>query len=582
VQLQKQFFTSVILIVAVVLCAANVRSQQANSATENKLDADAALREKAFDLLKSLAGQLGTLQSAENRARIGSNIAGSLWTNDEGRARELFSLVEEDIKAGLRPPAVNDWEDAQTFLVFLQLRADTIARIAKHDPELALAFLKATALSPEIKLQFRLGEKDHQLELQLAKQVASSSPDVALQLARKSLSRGFSFELRPLLSQLHRKHKEHALTLYKEIVQKLGEADLAEDRNASALASDLISSFTPPAADELTFRALAGLFFNTAVAKGCTSQKAPEGHAADICRNIGMMLRQLARVDTARAAQLKQWEPPREYSRHMPLPGPTYYEVRDLVADGNLEEIFSLASQYRDREEMLFIQAVMSAKEMGKFELARKLASDPRLTPAARRVMLARLDEDERRASLNEEKLLEESKRLNAFPEAKDRAMFLMSLANRAGPGEGKTALKLLNQASEIVDSMKSGRAKDDAQLRLAVLYCLQKSDRGLAMMESMVPRLNELVTAAAKLDGYGTRYLREGEWNMTGEGQLGGFLTSMAAQADYFAWCDFDRAVSAAGQFERTEIRMMAQLKLAQGILTGPPKHFRLRMSSY
>ena len=574
--MQKQFFKGVILIIAVALCAANVHSQQTNPAAENKQDADAALREKAFDLLKSLAGQLGTLQSAENRARIGSNIAGSLWTNDEGRARELFSLVEEDIKAGLRPPAVNDWEDTQTFLVFLQLRADTIARIAKHDPELALAFLKATALSPEIRLQFGLGEKDRQLELQLARQVASSNPDIALQLARKSLSRGFSLELHSILSQMHRKHKEHALTLYKEIVQKLGEVDLSEDRNASYLAYKLISGFTPPAADESTFRELAGLFFKTAVAKGCTAQKAPEGHAAEICRAIGTVVPQLARIDSARAAQLRQWEPRREYSRDMSMP--TYYEMRELVTEGNLEEIFSFASLHRGREESLYIQAMWLAKDTGNFELARKIASDPRVTPAAQRMMLARLDEDEGKASLNEEKLLDELKYLNAFPQAKDRARFLMSLANRAGPGEGKTAVKLLNQAREIVDSMKSGRDRDDAQLRLAALYCLQKSDRGLAIMMSMVPNLNELVMAAAKLDGYGTRYLREGEWNMTGEGQLGSFLTSLSAHAGYFAWCDFDRAISLAAQFERTEIRMMAQLKLAQGILAGPPK----RLQSY
>jgi hypothetical protein len=578
VQLQKQFFTSVVLIVAIALCAASVHSQQAQSAADNKEDADAALREKAFDLLKSLAGQLGALQSGENRARIGSNIAGSLWTNDEGRARELFSLVEEDIKAGLRPPALNDWEDTQTFLVFLQLRSDTIARIAKHDPELALGFLKATELNPELKRQFGLGEKDRQLELQLAKQVASRNPDLALQLARKSLSRGFSSELHSILSRLHRKHKEHALTLYKEIVQKLGEADLAEDRYARSLASNLISSFTPPAADESTYRELAGLFFKAAVAKGCTAEKAPEGHPGDICFTIGMMVPQLARIDAARAAQLKQWQPSREYLRQMPMGMPAYYEVRDLVAEGNLEEIFSLASQYRGREDMFYVQAITSAKELGNFDLARKLASDPRVTPMARRMMLARLDEDEGRVSLNEEKLLEELKYLNSFPQAKDRARFLISLANRAAPNESKTMLKLLNQASEIVDSMKPGSEKDDAQLRLAVLYCLQKSDRGLAMMESMVPKLNELVAAAAKLDGYGTRYLRDGEWNMTAEGQLGSFLTLLSAHSGYFAWCDFDRAVSLAAQFERTEIRMMAQLKLAQGILAGQPK----RLQSY
>jgi hypothetical protein len=52
-----------------------------------------------------------------------------------------------------------------------------------------------------------------------------------------------------------------------------------------------------------------------------------------------------------------------------------------------------------------------------------------------------------------------------------------------------------------------------------------------------------------------------------------GALLTFLSQNAGYFAWCDFDRAVSLAAQFERPEIRLMAQLKLAQAILAGPPK---------
>ena len=105
------------------------------------------------------------------------------------------------------------------------------------------------------------------------------------------------------------------------------------------------------------------------------------------------------------------------------------------------------------------------------------------------------------------------------------------------------------------------------------MIYCYQKSDRGFTIMESLVPKLNELVEASAKLDGLERRYLRDGEWNMTGEGTLGELLTGLAQNAGYFARCDFDRAVSLASQFERTEIRIMAQLKLAQGVLAGPSK---------
>jgi hypothetical protein len=109
-------------------------------------------------------------------------------------------------------------------------------------------------------------------------------------------------------------------------------------------------------------------------------------------------------------------------------------------------------------------------------------------------------------------------------------------------------------------------------------LYCTEKSDRGLAMMEPLVPKLNELIDGAAKLDGFDTHYLRDGEWNMSADGPVGEMLTYMSKHAAYYAWTDFDRAVSLAAQFERTEIRMMAQTKLAQSILAGPPKRFTFR----
>jgi len=59
----------------------------------------------------------------------------------------------------------------------------------------------------------------------------------------------------------------------------------------------------------------------------------------------------------------------------------------------------------------------------------------------------------------------------------------------------------------------------------------------------------------------------------MTAEGGVGSLLTMLAQNAVYFALCDFDRALALSTQFERREIRMMAQLKLAQGVLEERPK---------
>jgi hypothetical protein len=140
-------------------------------------------------------------------------------------------------------------------------------------------------------------------------------------------------------------------------------------------------------------------------------------------------------------------------------------------------------------------------------------------------------------------------------------------------PQDQKTALKLLKQADSLLYALPPGEQQTRYQLMLAMGYSFAQDDRGFAIMESVLPKLNELVAAGAKLDGYDTHYLRDGEWNMTGKGTVGNMLTRLSEGAGFFAWCDFDRAVTLTTQFERGEIRMMAQLKLAQGILAGRPR---------
>lgn len=561
--------SALVLIVAIVLCFGRAHAQQKNSTAENAQTTDAPLREKAFNLLESLAGQINTLQSAENRARLGSNIAESLWNHDEKRARTLLVSVEDDIKAGLQNRENDDPRDVHTLMVFLRLRADTVDRIAKHDAELALAFLKATELSSDKQPPYGVAENERAVELRLAKQIAADNPDLALKLGRQSLARGFSNDLLSLLRQLNRKHKEQALILYKEIVSKLRNANLAWDWDGLYFAQSLAHSFTPPMVDDSTFRDLINMFITGALANGC-GNKMSKDERARFCRQIASLVPQMERIDPLRAAQLKHWAP--EVQERAPS-REAFNELSDLTQNGTVDEILALAPKYPQIEGEIYWQAMMKAQASGDVERARKIAIDYGGDPEVRRRMLAQIERDQMWASMNDEKLAEVQRRLSTIPRLQERLWFLVSVANRLGVNDREAAVKLLNQASGIVDTMKPGKEQTEAQMGLAMMYCLEKSDRGLAIMESLVPKLNDLVAAGAKLDGFDTRYLRDGEWNMTGEGTVGGLLTRLAQNAGYFAWCDFDRAVGLSAQFERSEIRLMAQLKLAQGILAGPPK---------
>ena len=554
------------LLLAVLLHGGPTQAQQTRSSEDKAVNS--ALQTKAVDLLESLASQIGTLRSAENRARFGSNLAASLWKHNENRARSLLHGVEADIRAGLEQGDLNDPTDAHTRMVFLKLRMDTVERLVGLDPDLALAFLKATKVESETPAPYNVAEWERDLELRLAKEIAAQRPEVAVKFARQSLARGFSDDLRSLLRTVYKKDREQGLLLYKEIVSKLRDTGLVQYSSGLNLAVILVHTFKPPHADESTFRELVGLLLDTAQQNGCDKEIENDGDRASLCIQIGSTFAEMQKVDPLRSANLKHLESSSEFHQ-----SEGDYELNEISGSGTVDEIMALAEKYPDIKHRAYWYAIEKAQASGDIERARKLVNDYIDDPEARSEALKRLDRAKAWATLSSERLAEVQSILARMPRVQERFWYLLSEAYRFAPSDQKTALKLVGQASEMIETMKSGRDQTEAQVAVAMIYCLEKSDRGLEIIESMMPKLNELVGAAAKLDGYDSHNLRDGEWNMSSQGSVGALLTRMSQNAAAFAWCDFDRAVSLAAQFERPEIRMMAQLKLGQAILAGPPK---------
>ena len=543
---------------------------QAQIKSENAQTKNTELREKAFTALESLAGELNTLQSAENRARIGANIADSLWKHDETKARALFQLVQDDIKSHLTiPENLRDAKEMQTLLVFLKLRSDTLDRIVQHDPELAFSFFKATEVDLD-KLPHYLIDEQRHLDLRLSQKLAADNPEVALRLARMALARGFSYGLLETLAQLDRKHKEQASILYKEIVQKLRDTDIKADWQARQFAETLVSRFQPPAIDESAFKDFVAVFVAAAAANGCDAKSA-EDDQNDFCqwvRSIRLYVEQF----NSRVPKKKQRTPSGdEYDAARIVEAQAALET--VSGEGTIDDVLVLAEKYPDVADAIYWRALQMARGAGELERMRKIAEEYKGSPEGREQMLLEVARAERAAKFDEEQMAELQKQLNETPRIEERIMLLMAAAYRAGAGNRKMALRLINRAEQIVETMRPGKEQSTNQIGVAILYCLENDERGFAIMEAVVPKLNSLVDAAVKLDGYDTSYLRDGEWNMSAGGQIGELLTQLAEGAQFFAWSDFDRAMNLAAQFERPEIRMMAQLKLAQGVLAGPHK---------
>jgi hypothetical protein len=538
---------------------------------------NAALREKAFEVIDSVASQIGTLQSGENRARFGSNIADALWQRDEKRARALFISIEEDINAGLRNADDDQHVRSETRMVFYNLRINTVGRIAKHDPEFALSFLKATELTEDASQPTGFTYGDRLLTLNLAQQIAADNPDLALKLARESFQDGFPNELLPVLKKLNKNHREQAMTLYGDIIERLKNLDLLRESWAFYFALNLARSFTPPMADVTSVRQLISVFKASAQAHDCASKKKSDDERRSwFCNQIESMVSQMERTGVGGSKQADAGERVPQW-----LIGADE-EIIDLMENGTIDELLTLPNKYPYLKDEVYERAIMKAEASGDGERAKKIATDYDGNPDTKQRMLKRIERNQMWASMNDEKMAELQKTLSKFPRTPDRIHFLASAAGQIGGSDRKTALKLLDQANQLVETMKPGTDQTDAQLTMSIMYCSEKSDRGLAIMEPLIPKLNELIAATAKLDGYDHYNLRDGEWNMSGQGSVGSLLTALARNAAYFAWCDFERAVSLTSQFERTEIRLMAQLKLAQGILAGQPPRIRLPAPPY
>jgi hypothetical protein len=555
------------VIAFVLLFSCSVRSQEAAPGRGSD-ESVVAVRKKAIELLESVAGQVDSLHSSENRARMGSIVAELLWDHDEKRSRSLFALVEDDIKAGFNDTDPDESAHRHTLMVFAQLRVNILERIAKHDPDLALEFLRATRPPADTEVPSGMTGGEKSLELRLAGQIAAKNPQLALKLGLESLAKGLSTDLSSVLAQLQQKDKEAAQSFYKAMVDKLRNANLARDPTASRLALDLVRSFQPPEADELVYRDLLGILLASALTNGCASA-ASGRESYYLCREIGSIFSKIEKYYGPRAAGLRRWA--FEGQSGEDLRTAAFQQISKTLERGTVEEILGLAPKYPEMQGQIYWSAVMKASSSGDVAKARQIASDfP--DQEERRYMLAQIDRDQKWRSMSDEKLAELQQLLNNFRRPEERIRFLLMVANRVGANDRKAALELLNQASELIGLTKSGTEQMEEQIQLAVLYCSLKSERGFAIMESLLPRLNELVAAAAALDGFENKYLRDGEWTMTGEGSIGGLLTKLAQNAGYFAGRDFDRSVSLATQFERPELRLMAQLKIAQAVLSNQP----------
>jgi hypothetical protein len=533
-----------------------------------------AVEKKAFDLLQTISEQVTNLHSPSNRVRAECVIADLLWTRDEKRSRALFKTASDDVANAVANIDFSDPEVYQQLQWLNQLRQEVVNRLAQHDPDAAMSFLRATRLQAATDPRAKwYADTETNMELQLAGLIAKQNPQRTLEIARATLPRGVSYGVINLLNDLQRKDPKLAQGLYKDMVDQLKSEDLGHNQELANAAWSMVW-FQPPQVNEDIYRDLIGTLVNSALSITPTDQNSIN-LAQNIYGQLQSVMPLVEKYVPARATALQEWSQNAE--RTFDPNTRMYQEISKVSQNGTVDDILALAPRYPgELQTQLYSQAAWKAFSSGDANRARQIITDFVSDPIQRRQMLASFDSQTLENAVNESRVADARQMLSRLKTVEQRIQILTRLANTlVAKGDKKGAMELLNEGKTAIDAAPSGSGQIWAQLQLARSYSSLDPDQSFTIVQPLIAKANELIAAAAVLDGFDARYLNDGEWIVPGNNSLGNVVSNLDQTLALLGRIDFDRTRSMADQIQRPELRLTAQLEIARGALLGKTANF-------
>lgn len=531
---------------------------------------DPVVEKKALDLIESLSGQVGNLHSPANLMRAQCAVGDLLWARDEKRARSLFTAALAQLTSRISELDYSDPEVYREMNAIFQSRQELVMRIAGHDADLAMTALRQTRFQNDSAIRVRNNfnyQNEANLEMNVANLIAGKDPAAALKLARNSLSRGVTWNVISFLPQLYQKDQKSGQSLYQEIVTKIKDENLNRNTDLANNAWNLLTSFQPPQADEDTFKDLltvmvANLFSINRQTQGGI------GMAHNLYYQIERIAPLIEKYAPSRTAELREWS--QAVERTLEPSARMYQEMHRISQNGTVDEMLALASKYPPEfQNLLYQNAAWKALSTGDTARAKEIA-EMSSDPVQRRQMLDQLNNQALSAAEGENKIVEARRLVDQAKNVNQKIEILLRTASTIAAEDKKAALGLLAEAKTILASAPQSAAQFQSHLRLAQTYLNFDVEQSFAILQPLILKLNELVSAAAVLDGIDAQYLKDGEWVMPGTNNLGNVVNSLDQTLAALGQKDFDRARTLADQIERPEMRLLIEIDLALAALGG------------
>lgn len=600
---------------------------QEQQPTAEEQEKEKAEREKnAYRLLDQLIDESQSLRLTENRVRVQITAADMLWSKNQGRARSLFQMAGEGVaELGRNTQSTGNRrnEQNQERRAF-QMRQELVLAAARHDAQLAYQLLASTKPPAQVvqttgadqRPQRPQANSEENLEQLLIGRISALDPKLAAQNAEQMMEKGqFPRSVTEVINQLHKQDPEAAAKLADRTVKRIQGANILTNTEATALAQSLLAGGVRPPAnpsategttaapvggrpavlEQAAYVDLLSAVIDAALKATPNNQRTPtltRGRATpggpvtgsrppqpvtppenqneqnNARRLLGSLQQSLANIDQylpAKAAPVRQKLSEMGIASTGTQPGSFLFGPNNtMTADSLMQAATTAPAQMQPR---LYQQAAFRALEEGNVDRARQIATNN--LPANMRDSLMRYIDYREIASKGDTARFDELRQTVARLQTdNEKINLLVQLANDAQKNNPKMAIQLLEEARQITNRRATSYEHFEQQFRVARAFAGIDAARSFEVLDPGINQLNELLAAAAVLNGFEISVFRDGEMSMQGGTGLASMVQRIGQELAILARTDFERAETLSGRFQMTEPRIMTKLAIVQGLL--------------
>lgn len=573
-----------------------------------KSEQEVELEDKGVSLLTDIVGESTILRLPENRMLVYITAGNLLWKRDQKLARSLFrNAADEFIQFQNLPKGIvkSEMPDYR-FYISNNLRGQMIYSLSGKDAKFALEILYLTRLSEtaeavqmyqqtvtntgknpdfsefkqEERNKLQIAKNEIETEQKIKREIDKDDPQKLSENIRESFAKDIGgYQILLDLEKLNKTDHDLAQKLLNEIMSKLAQSDFSIVSGKDMLTFFVYARFLNLGKQNTeSDEKYKELKFDEKSVKAIASNEFDYLQKRKPSRDSGNTIQKIIYLKEVLPERLREIE--KLYENAKQLSGnPEWIESMiassKLGANPILEQIIKNSPKLNSHDKERFYRnaiAKLLETENPK-QIAQKLEQIPdaeekeKVLDYLKSLVLVKSNENK--------SLPDAVAAINQIKSEKERISKLIDLAvvyhQKNTEEDQKNAEELMNKAQRLVKTIPETSTEYEEIVPVIWGYSKISSQKTFDLLEPIIQKSNKIIEAYILYMNFNDRnypYVSENEINFASQDGYTSIKSKYINIAKSLAQIDFERTMKTIDNFQNAEVRLIAKLILAEGIL--------------